>query len=45
MFACFDVFESDHDQDNLVDSLLRILHKSRVMGMQAHSVTASNFYG
>ena len=29
ILSCFDVFESDKDHDNLIDSLRRILEKSK----------------
>mmetsp|Transcript_38717 Transcript_38717/g.37062 ORF Transcript_38717/g.37062 Transcript_38717/m.37062 type:complete len:214 (+) Transcript_38717:958-1599(+) len=44
VLSCFDVFESDKDHDNLIDSLNRILEKSKQMGLHMHSVTASSFY-
>ncbi len=33
ILSCFDVFESDKDHDNLIDSLHRILEKSKAMGL------------
>ncbi len=44
MLSCFDVFDSDKDHDNLIDSLNRILEKSKAMGLHINSVTASSFY-
>ena len=44
ILSCFDVFESDKDHDNLIDSLHRILEKSKAMGLHINSVTASSFY-
>eukprot|EP00347_Sterkiella_histriomuscorum_P013336 403365107 len=44
ILSCFDVFESDKDHDNLIDSLHRILEKSKAMGLHANSMTASSFY-
>lgn len=44
ILSCFDVFESDKDHDNLIDSLNRILEKSKAMGLHANSLTASSFY-
>jgi hypothetical protein len=44
ILSCFDVFESDKDHDNLIDSLKRILEKSKQMGLHRSSMTASSFY-
>jgi hypothetical protein len=44
VLSCFDVFESDKDHDNLIDSLRRILEKSKSMGLHRNSMTASSFY-
>jgi len=38
MLSAFDVFESDKDHENLIDSLQRILEKSKQMGVQLQSV-------
>ena len=37
MLSAFDVFESDKDHENLIDSLSRILEKSKQMGIQVQS--------
>ncbi len=44
ILSCFDVFESDKDHDNLIDSLKRIIEKSKAMGLHRNSMTASSFY-
>jgi hypothetical protein len=44
MLSAFDVFESDKDHENLIDSLQRILEKSKQMGLHMQSVTTSSFY-
>jgi hypothetical protein len=44
ILSCFDVFESDNDHDNLIDSLQRIVEKSKQMGLHVNSMTASSFY-
>ena len=44
VLSCFDVFESDKDHDNLIDSLHRIIEKSKAMGIHINSMTASSFY-
>ena len=44
ILSCFDVFESDKDHDNLIDSLKRILEKSKAMGLHRGSMMASSFY-
>ncbi len=33
VLSCFDVFDSDKDHENLIDSLQRILDKSKSMGL------------
>jgi len=42
--SVFDVYEADKDTENLVDSLFRILEKSKQMGLHLHSITASSFF-
>lgn len=42
--SAFDVYEADKDTENLVDSLYRILEKSKAMGLHLHSMTASSFF-
>ncbi len=44
VLSAFDVFESDRDQENLLDTLLRIVAKCKRMGMSKDSVTATGFY-
>ena len=44
ILAVFDVFESDNNHENLIDSLQRILEKSKAMGIHMQSITASSFY-
>ncbi len=44
MLSTFDVFESDKDHENLIDSLQRILDKSKTMGLHLQSVQASSFF-
>ena len=44
ILSTFDVFESDKDHENLIDTLQRILDKSKAMGIHLQSVTASSFY-
>lgn len=44
VLAAFDVFESDRDQENLLDTLLRIVEKYKKMGLSKNSVIASSFY-
>lgn len=34
VLSCFDVFDSDKDHENLIDSLQRILDKSKSIGLQ-----------
>jgi hypothetical protein len=40
----FEVFESDRDHENLIDSLQRILTKRKAQGLNLNSVTAHAFY-
>lgn len=40
----FEVFESDRDHENLIDSLQRILAKRKAQGFNLNSVTAHSFY-
>lgn len=44
VLSAFDVFESDQDQENLLDTLIRILEKFKRMGINKDSVTAAGFY-
>eukprot|EP00826_Nyctotherus_ovalis_P044809 TRINITY_DN4877_c0_g2_i11.p1 TRINITY_DN4877_c0_g2~~TRINITY_DN4877_c0_g2_i11.p1 ORF type:complete len:680 (-),score=206.94 TRINITY_DN4877_c0_g2_i11:892-2931(-) len=44
VLSAFDVFESDQDQENLLDTLLRILAKFKRMGITKDSVTTAGFY-
>ena len=44
ILAVFDVYESDNNHENLIDSLQRILDKSKSMGIHMQSITASSFY-
>jgi hypothetical protein len=44
ILSTFDVFDSDQDHENLIDSLQRILDKSKSMGVHLKSVQASSFY-
>ena len=44
VLAVFDVYESDNNHENLIDSLQRILEKSRAMGIHKQSITATSFY-
>eukprot|EP01022_Parablepharisma_sp_SALTPOND_P012051 TRINITY_DN153_c0_g1_i2.p1 TRINITY_DN153_c0_g1~~TRINITY_DN153_c0_g1_i2.p1 ORF type:complete len:790 (-),score=106.37 TRINITY_DN153_c0_g1_i2:12035-14404(-) len=44
VISAFDVFESDKDQENLLDTLLRIVAKFKRMGISKDSVTAAAFY-
>lgn len=44
VLSCFDVFDSDKDHENLIDSLQRILDKSRNLGFQYQKITPSSFY-
>ena len=40
VLSCFDVFDSDKDHENLIDSLQRILDKTKSYG----KITPSSFY-
>ena len=40
----FEVFESDRDHENLIDSLQRILAKRKAQGFNLNSVTSHSFY-
>jgi len=44
VLSSFDVFESDKDHENLIDSLSRILQKSKSLGLSAQKVQAHSFY-
>lgn len=44
ILSTFDVFDSDQDHENLIDSLMRIIEKSKTMGLHLQSVTATSFY-
>ena len=44
ILAVFDVYESDNNHENLIDSLRRILDKSKSMGIHMQSITATSFY-
>ena len=44
VLSAFDVFESDKDQENLLDTLLRIVAKFKRLGISKDSVTAAAFY-
>lgn len=44
ILAVFDVYESDNNHENLIDSLQRILQKSKDMGIHMQSITATSFY-
>lgn len=44
VLSCFDVFDSDKDHENLIDSLQRILDKSKAMGFLHRKITPSAFY-
>ena len=45
VMASFDVFESDMDNENLLDTLKRIVKKYNRMGLSKNSVKAGGFYG
>ena len=45
VMASFDVFESDMDNENLLDTLKRIVKKYKRMGLSKNSVKAGGFYG
>ena len=44
ILAVFEVYESDNNHENLIDSLQRILEKSKAMGIHMQSITATSFY-
>jgi len=44
VLSAFDVFESDQDQENLLDTLLKIIAKFKRMGVNKDSVSAAGFY-
>jgi len=44
ILSTFDVFESDKDHENLIDSLHRILDKSKDLGLQVNPAAATSFY-
>lgn len=46
VLSCFDVFDSDKDHENLIDSLQRILKQSKAMGgqHQPQKITPQSFY-
>jgi len=44
VLSAFDVFESDKDQENLLDTLTRIVAKFKRLGISKDSVTAASFY-
>lgn len=44
ILSTFDVFESDKDHENLIDSLQRIIDKSKMMGLHLQSMQASSFF-
>ncbi len=44
ILSTFDVFDSDQDHENLIDSLQRIIEKSKTMGVHLQSVQATSFY-
>ena len=44
VLSCFDVFDSDKDHENLIDSLQRILDKCKSMGFIQQKITPSAFY-
>jgi hypothetical protein len=44
VLSTFDVFDSDQDHENLIDSLQRIIEKSKTMGIHLQSVQATSFY-
>ena len=44
VLSSFDVFESDKDHENLIDSLTRIIEKSKQMGINGQSLQANSFY-
>ena len=44
ILAVFDVYESDNNHENLIDSLHRIIDKSKAMGIHMQSITATSFF-
>ena len=44
VLSCFAVFDSDKDHENLIDSLQRILDKSKASGAHSNKITPSAFY-
>ena len=44
LISAFDVFESDKDNENLIDTLIRIVEKYKKMGISKNFVTPSTFY-
>jgi hypothetical protein len=44
VLSCFDVFDSDKDHENLIDSLQRILKQSKAMGNHYQKITPQSFY-
>lgn len=44
VLSCFDVFDSDKDHENLIDSLKRILEKSKANGSVHSKFTPTTFY-
>ena len=45
VMAAFDVFESDMDNENILDTLKRVVKKYKRMGLSKNSVKAGGFYG
>ena len=45
VLSVFDVFDSDKDHENLIDSLKRILDKAKAHGLNYKKITPSSFYG
>jgi hypothetical protein len=43
ILSCFDVFDSDKDHENLIDSLQRILKQQKLTGAN-QKITPSAFY-
>jgi hypothetical protein len=39
VLSCFEVFDSDKDHENLIDSLQRILKQSKAMGNHYQKIT------
>ena len=44
VLSCIDVYESDRDQENLVENLVRIVNKSRQMGVNSSEQLTHNFF-